>query len=439
MKKILIYTYILAAGAVIAPGLSSCKKDYTDPARPSEEQAFGSPRALAGVATGLQRVYTAGRASSLYNLVTADGFTTNQFIILNVGNLAEAQLNTGGVAVDGTNTILGGLWTTSNKIIYDADLVIAGANALSDKGFASGLIGYASIWKALSIGNMSMFWERVPSGIGTNVTFVPRQDGFLKAIAVINDALAAITANPISASFASNIPAGVDIVNTLQALKARYSLFAGNYAQALAAANAVDLTKRSTMNFDAITLNPIFETATATNNVYQVIDSTMGLPLGALRPDLADKRVPFYMTINATVAPRWRITGFCGAAAAAYPVYLPGEMTLIKAECLARQAAPDLANSLTELNKIITKKGTGAGADVFGVGADLPALIGPFTQAQLLDEIYKQRCIELFMSGLKLEDMRRFGRPNAERRRNLFPYPFRERDNNPNTPPDPAF
>jgi hypothetical protein len=43
------------------------------------------------------------------------------------------------------------------------------------------------------------------------------------------------------------------------------------------------------------------------------------------------------------------------------------------------------------------------------------------------------------MSGLKLEDMRRFGRPEAERKRNFFPYPFSERDNNPNTPDDPAF
>jgi hypothetical protein len=40
---------------------------------------------------------------------------------------------------------------------------------------------------------------------------------------------------------------------------------------------------------------------------------------------------------------------------------------------------------------------------------------------------------------MKLEDMRRFARPNSERKRNLFPYPFRERDSNANTPADPAF
>ena len=85
---------------------------------------------------------------------------------------------------------------------------------------------------------------------------------------------------------------------------------------------------------------------------------------------------------------------------------------------------------------VVTKT---AASDLFGVGANLPAIAGPLSQAQLLDQIYRHRCIELFMSGLKIEDMRRFGRPTTERKRNLFPYPFRERDNNPNTPTDPAF
>jgi hypothetical protein len=91
---------------------------------------------------------------------------------------------------------------------------------------------------------------------------------------------------------------------------------------------------------------------------------------------------------------------------------------------------------LTELNKIVTKT---AAADPYGVGANLPALVGPFTQSQTLDSIYKYREIELYMAGFKLEDTRRFGRPNSEKKRNLLPYPFLERDNNPNTPPDPTF
>jgi len=108
-------------------------------------------------------------------------------------------------------------------------------------------------------------------------------------------------------------------------------------------------------------------------------------------------------------------------------------MILIKAEAYARAGTPDLVNGTLELNKVVTKNN-----DIYGVNANQPAA-APATIAALLDEIYKNRCIELFMSGLKLEDMRRFGRPTAERKRNLMPYPLRERDNNPNTPPDPPF
>ncbi|MEO8765175.1 MAG: RagB/SusD family nutrient uptake outer membrane protein, partial [Ginsengibacter sp.] len=318
---------------------------------------------------------------------------------------------------------------------FDADRIIDASSALPDQAYASGLIGYVSIYKALSLGSLAMFWDKVPDTVGTNVTFSDRNTGYTKAIAVIDRALSIIQATPISASFTGNIPAGTDIVNTLNALKARYALYSGNYDAALAAANLVDLTKKSTMNFDAVSINPVYETATSTNNVFQPVDSTFGLPEDQ-RPSLTDKRVQFYTTINSTVAPRFRVGGFGLAAATPWPYYLPGEITLIKAEAYARQASPDLGNAVIALNNVITKK---PADDPFGIGADEPVYAGPTTQEGILDEIYRQRCIELFMSGLKLEDMRRFARPLTERKRNFFPYPFRERDNNPNTPPDPAF
>jgi hypothetical protein len=247
-----------------------------------------------------------------------------------------------------------------------------------------------------------------------------------------------MTADPVSAQFLTNLPTGIELANTLQALKARYLLFSGDYVGALAAANAVDLAVKSTMNFDAVTPNPIFTVSTSTNNVFQVLDSTFGLP-PALAPDAGDQRIPFYMTVNPTIAPRWRINGFASSLSSSWPIYLPSEMTLIKAECYARQAPPNLVNAIIELNKIRTKT---AGTDPFGLGANTAVYAGAVNQTAILTEIYRQRCIELYMQGFKLEDSRRFERPmtpNVEKRRNFFPYPFRERDNNPNTPADPAF
>ncbi len=434
--KILINKAIVVLGIfALFVNVSSCKKDYSNPNAAPDDEVFSSARGLTAAAIGLQRTYSLSRAGSVYNIVTANGFVTNELIILNTGNTSEAQLNTGGPSVDGTNTIIANIWSNASKISFDADRIINAAGSLPDQGYASGLIGYASIFKAMSLGSLAMFWEKVPDTVGSDVTFSDRITGFTRAVGVINQALSAIQSTPISASFAGNIPPGTDIINTLYALKARYSLFAGNYADALAAANMVDLSVKSTMNFDAVSINPIYETATSTNNVFQPIDSTFGLPVGQ-RPSLTDKRVQFYTTINTTIAPRYRVGGFGGTSTSPWPYYLPGEITLIKAEAYARMTTPDLANSVIELNKVITKT---PADDPFGIGADEPPYAGPLTQTDILDEIYRQRSIELFMSGLKLEDMRRFDRPVSERKRNFFPYPFRERDNNPNTPADPPF
>jgi hypothetical protein len=426
------YNYLFIAAALLILVTASCNKEYTDPNGAIADDVLNSSQGLTGVTVGLQRVYTVGRGGVLFNSIAANGFVTNEFLLSNAGNIPELQLFTGGSAVDGTNAILANLWANSNKIIFDADNVIANAANLADKNYASGLIVYSSIFKALALGNLSQYWENIPSGIGPNTTFITRLEGFNKAIAVIDNALALMASTPMSASVTGNFPAGIDIQNTLYALKARYALFAGNYALALTTANSVDLTKRSTFNFDLITLNPIYEIATSTNNVFQPLNANLGLT-GASVPEAADLRLAFYTAQNA-VAPTTRLKGFGAATTTAIPVYLPGEMTLIKAEVYARQS--DFTNALTELNKIVTKQ---PAADPLGVGAGLPALTGTFTQAQLLSLIYKHRSIELYMSGLKLEDMRRLGLPVSERKRNFFPYPFTERDNNTNTPADPAF
>lgn len=421
--------------------LFSCKKEYQNPNAATEEETYQSDRAATAVAAGLQRVYATTAVSPLYALINANGFVTNELILRNAGNIPELQLSTGGSAVDATNTVLANVWTRSNKIIYDANNVIRFANGLTDKTYSSGLISFVSIFKALSIGNMAMLWEKIPDSIGQTVGFIDRIDGFKKAIAVLNNGIAVYGANPPNASVLNRLQSPdavtkvypIDIVNTLYALKARYSLYAGDYGGALTTANSVDLTKKSYFTYDALAQNPVFESATSTNNVYQPVDSTLGLP-AALAPEGADKRIPFYIGISPTIAPRYRINGFYATSTAQIPVYLPGEVMLIKAEAYTRQNM--LTDALTELNKVVTKKPAN---DPFGVGADLPPLAGPLTPVQILTEIYRNRCIELFMSGLKLEDMRRFARPTTERKRNFFPYPFQERDNNPNTPKDPDF
>lgn len=434
MKKIL---FIILSGV----SLVACKQDFTNPGAISDVDAFSTPRGLAGVAVGLQNVYSNGRLSPLYNGVTAAGALTNEFRLMNAGNTDEFQLFQGGAVVDNLNGIVGNMWTWNNKIIYDADKVLEGANKLGDKNYASGLIAYASIYKAMAIGNLAMFFEQIPAAPGTQTTpaaFQSRVDGFRRAVTTLRAAQTALGANAPNAAFFANVPTNITTAyfnNTISALIARYSLFAGDFAGAITAANAVDLNYNgAVLGFDAIVTNPIFTTATATNNVFQILDSTLGLPT-ALAPDLNDQRIAFYTSINPTIQPRYRIRGFFSAPTQAVPLYLPDEMRLIKAEAYVRQAAPDLTAAVTEINAVRTQLPS---ADAFGIGGGLAAYSGTVSAPALLDEIYRQRCIELCMSGMRLEDNRRLGRPASERKRTFFPYPSRERDNNPNTPTDPA-
>lgn len=425
--------YIILSLLLLGAAMTGCKKDYSNPNAADAGAVFESDRAATAVAVGVQRQYSTSAAGSLYAMVNANGFVSNEFILMNAGNIGELQLFTGGSAVDATNNVTTNIWTNSSKVMFDADNVLRYANKMGDKSYSSGLIGYISIFKALALGNLGMFWEQVPDTVGVqNATFISRMDGFKKAIRILDAGIAAYNGTAMNTTIKGRLPADVDIINTLYALKARYALFSGDYATALASANLVDLTKRSVLSFNTLALNPVFESATSSNNVFQPVDSTLGLPV-SIAPNLSDKRIAFHTRI--ATSPRFRINGFYAASTSSVPIYTPGEVMLIKAEAYARQATPDLPSAIAELNKVLTKT---PATDIYGVGADLSPYAGAVTQPAVLEEIYRNRSIELFMSGMRLEDNRRFNRPPAERKRNFFPYPFRERDNNTNTPADPA-
>lgn len=435
MKRMKNISSLFGLGALLL--LASCTKEYKNPNAASEPDVLSSPKGLMGVAVGVQRTYALTVHPSMMSAV---GLSAGETFVVNVGNVSEANLGNGGAAVDGNNGLLGSIWISNCKTIYDANTVINAAQKLNDGGYRSGLIGYATIFKALAIGNLSMLWENIPDTVGSSVStpasFINRTAGYNRAVAAIDRALASINAAPISTQFLSDAPAGLDIVNALQALKARYALYAGNNATALAAANAVDLSRTSVMNYEALNPNPVFVTVTSSNNVYQPIDSTLGLPL-SIRPALTDARVPFYTAVATSGAPRFRMNGFWNSTTRSIPVYLPDEVRLIRAECLLRQTTPDLTTAKSIIDAVLQQT---PAQDPLGVGANIAAgYTGTVDAASMLTEVYRNRCIELYMSSNKLEDMRRFGRPNSEMKRRNMPYPFRERDNNPNTPADPTF
>ena len=117
-------------------------------------------------------------------------------------------------------------------------------------------------------------------------------------------------------------------------------------------------------------------------------------------------------------------------------------MNLIIAEANLRKTSADITAAVTAINDVRTDND-----DVFGVNANITAYSGDTSVDALLDEVYLNRRLELFLTGTSLEDSRRFERPEPstsakvftdERNRNFYPYPNTERDNNSNTPADPS-
>ncbi|MDO7849470.1 RagB/SusD family nutrient uptake outer membrane protein [Hymenobacter sp. M29] len=429
--------------ALLALSLGSCNKEYLNPSSALQPQVVTSSDGLITLCNGLQYRYSAGGLLSvIYNSVAAGGLSTRELTILNVGNIEEYNVSLGGGSVTNANGVVRNLWTQANLVKANADLVLANVGNAPEAGTRSGIVAYGSIFRALALGTLAQYFEQVPLVVQENAPFVPRVQALQNAVAQLETAATQLAATPVSADFNAKIVPGLDLPNTIQALIARYSLEAGDYDKALAAAGRVDLTKRSVFNYDDNTRNPIFEVAFGNRNVFEPFNANLGLT-GALAPEAGDRRLPFYIRTNPTATQNLG-TGFYTANSAPIPVYLPGEMLLIRAEAYARKG--DLPNAVIELNRVRTSTAAATFAGTLPTappGAGLAPYAGPLTAADILTDILRNRDIELAFQGFRLADSRRFGRPaagttGAERNRNFFPYPRTERENNSQTPTDPV-
>jgi len=298
----------------------------------------------------------------------------------------------------------------------------------------------------MAIGGLATSFEQLPIVTDKNgqASFVPRLQALTEAVSLLDQAIQLITTTPPSAEFNTRVlGSDFSLANVINAYRARYNIMLGKNAEALTAANLVNLTVKSQFAYSAQSPNPVYQQVLIAKNFAP--RENFGLPASLV--ETGDGRLSFYLsTPNIIVGGETlkTIKGFFDAIDKPIPIYLPDEIKLIKAEAILRSGGT-LSSALTEINAVRTQ----ASGDPFGVNAGLPAYNGTVSMADLLIEVYKQRSAELFLSGLRLEDSRRFGRTappssvnpvplNFERTRNYYPYPDQERLTNPNTPPDPA-
>jgi hypothetical protein len=251
-------------------------------------------------------------------------------------------------------------------------------------------------------------YEAVPLTSGSSGAATQPRDVVLDTvIALLNSAsedMSQVTDADIALTRNRLLGTGFDIRNTVSAMLARYSLMAGDYQGAIDAADAVDLSVLSVFEFPPPTRNPVENLAFQLGYV------------GALKSfvdesEPGDQRPAYWVNVAAAPLPANPADSVIlplakySAPDDPFPVYLPDEMRLIKAEALAR--TDQLPDAAALVNDVRTQTSSPVDEPVAGL-PELPASALD-TQEELLAEIAKQRRYELFEQGLRWEDTRRFG------------------------------
>jgi len=423
--------------AVMLLSISGCSLNINDPNAATNQQVLTNSSGIMALAVGLQQFYS---TSALGAIILTTGVTTRELAINStLENLVE--LEAGGSSLLNNNANVTALWSDLYQVVEMSDQLIANAPTASlDPGTRSGILAEAYLFKAMALGNLAQDFEQAPFDVDASgqAKFVPASQVLAEAITLLDSAQQIVSATAPSSQFKSQVlGSGFDLSNTIQIYLARYELFAGNYQDAINAANNVNAGVTSVFSYSTLSQNPVYQ-GVYLNKYYAAQDS-----FGTSLTEAGDQRLSFYLQPDSAFStpngyPIDFLTGFFSTASQPIPAYVPGEIHLIKAEAYVRLG--DLTTAVTEINMVRTKTPS---QDPFGIGASLPAYSGAQTSDALLTEIYRQRCAELYLEGMRLEDSRRLGRPGppastVERNRDFYPYPLQERINNSNTPADPA-
>ncbi len=447
MKNILNIRIWIAPLALMLM-LASCDKDFVNPNSPTEEVVLNTKDGLYAISIGLNQYYS---TVVMRQIVEAPGITTRELGVtntfLNINELAK-----GGSELSGESGGITNPWVRLLRAKGMAEAIIDNVdNADLSAGTKSGLLAYANLYKAMTLGYLVQMFEQVPinNAADGQAIFSDRAAVLAECIKLLEQGRDGIAANPISDEFSSKVlGADMDLLNTINAYLSRYNLMAGNYNDAISSADVVLGAVNqniSMLNYDANNVNPIWNRTVNSDDLNP--QSNFGL-MDAHIPEVGDGRIAFYLGADAGTAlvdaggqPLSEMLGFFATPTSSIPLYLKGELLLNKAEAHAR--LDNLTDALIQLNLVRMKND-----DPLGVNANLPAWTGDInSKTDILEEIYKNRAIEMFLTGMRLEDSRRFhpdfsvlqeANTTNERNRNFYPYPTVERENNSNTPVDPA-
>ena len=206
----------------------------------------------------------------------------------------------------------------------------------------------------------------------------------IEALSLLAQARQTLDATPMSAEFTSQLlTPGIDLPNLIRAWQARYALAAGRNAEALAFANDVPASASSEYRYTTADQSPLW-------SVFSGLRYFSALASLRTEAEAGDKRVArlFGTTPQASFGGTSIVPVLIFATQTeAYPMFTQDELSLIRAEALARLNR--LPEALLAVNEVRERAGLA------------PRTADPFaTQPAMLNEIFNQRRYSLFTSGL---------------------------------------
>ena len=437
--------------ALVVTGLllsAACDLNPANENNPTEEEVLSTAEGIRTLTVGMQEFYATDALNA--TIPRAMGITSREIAINNTfSNLIEMEA--GGTDLPTSNVNIESMWSTNYRVVSMAENVLANAPDVNlTAETRSGIVATARLFKAMALGNIALAFEQAPMTTSRDGTaeFVPRQQVLQEAITLLDDALSRLDSTAPSDDFRNNILAtGLSLRNTIHAYRARFHLLAGNDQDAIDAANQVDPTVASQFNYDDQSQNPFWQEFIRSGDLAprDSLGTRLTEPGDSLRLNFFTNPEDALSTPNEL--PIEGPDGFYTSASSPFPLYVPGELPLIRAEAkLSMNGATQ--EVVDEIDRVRTDSlGSDDIPSPFGIAAELSPYNGPMTEEALRTEILRQRRAELYLLGTGLADNRRLG-PEVnnrqdpgpfERSRNFYPYPDQERRNNPNTPESPEF
>ncbi len=399
--------------AALVAGVGACELDLTNPNSPPEELVLTTPDGIIALAVGMQGQFagTGVGTGLLLNVVRAHGLVTDELSTTSRALAADRSLVTG-LGVDGTLGVVTGPYTNAFRVTRSAEELLENApTAGLSVGTLAGINAVARTYKAMALGNIIQLYQQVPVTATLEANpLQPRAIVLDTVLALLEQARASLgsVAAADLAEFNTRVAIGYNLGDVVNAMLARYYLIDGQYQQAFDAAARVSLARLNVFQYNDPLRNPLWGYGQFNLDYVRASNEFV------VEADPSDQRPAFWLrTDQATVAGSpgtLRNIRQYADRNAAFPIYLPDEMRLIQAEALTRQgqyvAAATLVNAVrTQCTPSAT---FGNFAEPTACMAALPAT-SLDSEAELLAEIAYQRRYELFLQGVRWEDIRRFG------------------------------